>query len=62
MTLLTDCPSAAISDSARMMGGRAIRQSTIRWLPVSVAPPKYAVMTPHSAPRLMPNTTETRPT
>jgi hypothetical protein len=39
ITLLTDWPSAAISDSARMMGGRAMRQSTIRWLPVSVAPP-----------------------
>ena len=33
MTLLTDWPSAAMSDSARMIGGSAIRQSTMRWLP-----------------------------
>src|SRR3990167_5600070 len=39
MTLFTDWPRAAISASARMMGGRAIRLSTTRWLPVSAAPP-----------------------
>src|ERR1700693_3715153 len=54
MTLFTDWPSAAISASARMMGGRAITLSTPRWLPVSAAPPRYAVTAPQSEPAVMP--------
>ncbi len=38
-TLLTDCPRAAMSASARMIGGSAISESTTRWLPESEAPP-----------------------
>src|ERR1700687_1086190 len=62
MTLLTDWPSAAISASARMMGGSAMTLSTTRWLPVSAAPPRYAVTAPQSAPNVMPKTTDTSPT
>jgi hypothetical protein len=38
--LSTDWPSAAMSESARMIGGSAISTSTMRWLTLSVAPPK----------------------
>jgi len=62
ITLSTDWPSAAMRESARMMGGSAIRQSTTRWLPASAAPPRYPVTAPHTAPRVMPNSTETTPT
>jgi hypothetical protein len=40
ITLFTDWPRAAMSASARMIGGSAIRLSTTRWLAVSAAPPK----------------------
>ena len=40
ITLFTDWPSAAMSASARMMGGSAMTLSTTRWLPVSAAPPR----------------------
>ncbi len=62
MTLLTDWPMAAISESASTIGGSAMSESTTRWLSVSVMPPTYALTTPQRLPRVTPSTTDTRPT
>src|SRR3989449_10334844 len=59
---ISDWPSAAMSESARMMGGSAISASTTRWLAVSATPPTYAATTPQSQPSVTPNTTEATPT
>src|SRR5439155_12207757 len=62
ITLFTDWPRAAISESARMMGGSAISVSTTRWLALSATPPTYAVTTPQRPPSVTPTSTETSPT
>ena len=63
MTLLTDCPTAAMSDSARMIGGSAITQSTMRWLDrVRDAAVVAGERCPTATPIVIPTSTDARPT
>ena len=58
MTVQVLAPRAAASNSARSIGGKDNSTSTRRWPNRSNVPPKKALATAHTAPNVVPSSTD----